>query len=107
MRVGEEGTADVRAIAILRLARELYGAYHRWKCSQADVEGFQRELEIYKEFLAKYGDFLSEDLRESLERRIEEVEEDMNDAKEVVEDYYKCLRDVEKEVEKVLEGGGK
>ena len=97
-----EDLADVRAIAILRLARELYGAYHRWKCSQADVEGFQKELEVYKEFLAKNHYSLSKDLRKRLEERIKEVEEDLNDAKEVEEDYYKCLKDAEREVQMVL-----
>ena len=94
--------ADVRAIALLSLARSFYGASRNLGSALENKRALQGERRIYKDFLAKYGDALSDDMRRQIEHRIEYLENEIKIAEELIENYRKDFVEVNKELEKVL-----
>jgi len=98
---GEE-IADVRAIALGVFADSFYCSYRNWKHAQGDKEAHEKELEILRKFLEKYGDALSEEQRKKIEHRIEYAKNRIEEAERVIKDYYEALVEDKEELERLL-----
>ena len=96
------GMADVRAIALKVVTDGFYWKYRNWKCAQGDREGHLKEIEIYERFLEKYRDALSEEVRKSMEQRVEYARQGIKEAEEEEKNSYEVLVREKKSVEKLL-----
>jgi len=99
-----EGAADLRAIELQIFAARFYGKYREWKHAQGDKEAHEKELEILRKFLEKYGDALSEERRKKIEHRIEYAKDRIEEAEKAIKDYYNALVENKEELEKLLGG---
>jgi len=100
--MSSEEMADVRAIALRVFADSFYWNYRNWRHAQGDKEANEKELEILRKFLEKYGGALSEKQRKAMEHLIEYVKDKIREAEKVTDDYYKALVESKEEIEGLL-----
>jgi len=101
-KMNEKEMADVRAIALRVFADSFYWNYRNWKHAQGDKDANEKELEILRKFLEKYGDALSERQRKAIEHRIEYVKDKIREAEKAADDYHKALVESKEEIEGLL-----
>ena len=102
---GEE-IVDVRAIALIRLAKEFQHAYEHWIKAYAKLRSHQktkRLLEWFESHSQVRGWKLSETLKEDIRREIEAQDYYIRGALGEVCRYYAHLRRLEREIPKVLD----
>jgi len=100
--MSEKEIADVYAMALRVLAGNFYWDYRNWKHAQGEKEAHEKELEILRKFLEKYGNALSEEEREKMEHRIEYVKDRIEEAERAIKDHYNALVEDKKELERLL-----
>ena len=103
-KMSEKEIADVYAMALRVLADNFYWDYRNWKHAQGEKEAHEKELEILRKFLEKYGNALSEKEREKMEHRIEYAKDRIEEAEKAIKDYFNALVEDKKELEKLLGG---
>jgi len=92
--------ADVRAIAIKRLAKELRDVYYDWKRASARGESFSQAILLCKRFLERYE--CSREKRKDIENLIEALKADKKNAELEASLYLNILLRIEQEISTVL-----
>ncbi|MCD6209461.1 MAG: hypothetical protein J7J01_00960 [Methanophagales archaeon] len=102
---GEE-FGDVRAIALIRLAKEFQYAYEHWIWTYAKLRSHQKTKRLLEQFESDCqvrGWKLSETLKEDIRREIEAQDHHIKGALGELCRYYAHLRRLEREISKVLD----
>ena len=101
-----EEMADVRAIALIRLAREFQHAYEHWLWAWAKLKSYQkvkRLLEGLENHCQSRGGKLSEDVEKEVKGEIASWNFRINGEAWELCRYYANLRRLEREIAKVLD----
>jgi len=104
--VGGEETADVRAIALIRLAEEFQRTYERWIWAWAKLKSYRKAKALLKELEAKRqsrGWKLSEDVQKEVEREIADWDFRINGEAWELCAHYANLQRLEQEIARVLD----
>ena len=104
--MSEEETADVRAIALIRLAKEFQRTYERWIWAWAKLKSYQKVKALLKELETKRrnrGWKLSEDVLKEVEREIAGWDFRINGESWELCAHYANLQRLEQEIARVLD----
>ena len=107
--MGEEELGDVRAIALIRLARDFQRVYKRWMEAWVERKSYLKARKLLKEFetlCQGKGWELSEDVKKELEGEIASLDFYIDEhlQRELCR-YYADLQRLEREIPKVLGWG--
>ena len=97
--MSEEEIADVRAIALIRLAREFQEVYEKWMMAWAEFQSHKKARKLLKE---ADMDGVSEDVKDEIRRAIEDEERYAEGALDKLGGSYLSLRRLEREIKRVL-----
>ena len=103
--MSEEETADVRAIALIRLAEEFQRTYERWICAWARLKSYRMAKALLKELemcCESRGWKISEDVQKEVGEEIASLDFHINGEAWGLCRYYTNLKRLEQEIAKVL-----
>ena len=104
--MSEKEIADVRAIALIRLAREFQHAYKHWMWAWAKLKSHRKMKALLKEFETHCqcrGWRLSDDIKKEIRREIEVLDYHIKDDLQEMCIHYANLRKLEREFASVLD----
>jgi len=97
-----EEMADVRAIAIKRLALEFKDLHRDWLDASVRAQSCTQAILLCEEFLEKYKHRLGEKEHKDIKRLIERLMSEKEDAERAASMCYEVLQRIEREISTVL-----